>query len=435
MLKIPAPDPFVPKLSVHSPTGPGSRRSCQTCRDKLNPHHHHPRDKITERKRYLSKSREAIFEKVAQSNLKKSLSKSRERLCDIRLTLSKSREDFGYGTGNGNGANGENGNGSDVNKIMSRQQEKLYGFKNFSKSQEVISAALGGVPMKRMIGAVSDISHSLKPGGVNPGGPGGVGNASQLPSPSMDLFLHLPGGGIIVPQTELLKMHSGSLQVLPFSDCGRSSTPAGAATGSSGSVQATLQDNPVSSAEVIVNNANVVVVSTPHTGSANLVETPLIEVSEEENDDNNSKSNSEKSSSTTTLSSTGTISTNSGSERGNPSSGNNSERASSVPKDIKESRNYEKKKQTKKRNSKLYDHANPLEQEILALKAANNNSAKEDTKTDSNKKVKETNSVGVQVNLIQAAALTSQPSSPVPNTTAAGSSPAAASPSLARRLA
>ena len=96
-----------------------------------------------------------------------------------------------------------------------------------------------------------------------------------------------------------------------------------------------------------------------------------------------------------------------------------------MPKDIKESRNYEKKKQTKKRNSKLYDHTNPLEQEILALKAANNNSAK----------VKETNSVGVQVNLIQAAALTSQPSSPVPTSTLAGSSPAAASPSLARRLA
>ena len=96
-----------------------------------------------------------------------------------------------------------------------------------------------------------------------------------------------------------------------------------------------------------------------------------------------------------------------------------------MPKDIKESRNYEKKKQTKKRNSILYDHTNPLEQEILALKAANNNSAK----------VKETNSVGVQVNLIQAAALTSQPSSPVPTSIVAGSSPATASPSLARRLA
>ena len=129
MLKIPTPDfapEPVPKINNHGGAhggahghhgaggghhgGPSSsRRSCQTCRDK-----------ITERKRYLSKSREAIFEKVAQSNLKKSLSKSRERLCDIRLTLSKSREDFGYGAGNGNGANGENGNGSDVNKIMSR---------------------------------------------------------------------------------------------------------------------------------------------------------------------------------------------------------------------------------------------------------------------------------------------------------------------------
>ena len=50
--------------------------------------------------------------------------------------------------------------------------------------------------------------------------------------------------------------------------------------------------------------------------------------------------------------------------------------------------------------------------------------------------MKETNSVGVQVNLLQAAALTSQPSSPLPTPSVAGSSPAAtASPSLARRLA
>ena len=61
-------------------------RSCQTCRDK-----------ITERKRYLSKSREAIFEKVNQSKLKKSLSKSRERLPVCGLTLSKSRDNLGQG--------------------------------------------------------------------------------------------------------------------------------------------------------------------------------------------------------------------------------------------------------------------------------------------------------------------------------------------------
>ena len=54
---------------------------------------------------------------------------------------------------------------------------------------------------------------------------------------------------------------------------------------------------------------NVIFECPLQTGSANLVETPLIEVSEEEDSmagvsDNNSKSNSEKSSSTTTLSST-----------------------------------------------------------------------------------------------------------------------------------
>ena len=235
------------------------------------------------------------------------------------------------------------------------------------------------------------------------------------------------------------------MQVLPFSDSGRS-TPS-----TSG---ATLQDNPVSQqAEVIVtNNANVVVVSTPHTGNANLVETPLIEVSEEDD----TRSSSEKSSSTTTLSSTTSTTgssesrqTGNGSEQSRGSCTTaNGERASSVPKDIKESRNYEKKKQsnsTKKRNSKMFDTttSNPLEQEILALKGAD---SKTKTTLDSNKQVKETNSVGVQVNLIQAAALSSQPSSPVPTSTASPSAPAAAvvtsmctmstaSPSLARKLA
>ena len=64
--------------------------------------------------------------------------------------------------------------------------------------------------MKRMInGAVSDISHALKAlsSSEKPGS-----NSSELPSPSMDFFL-VPGGGIIVPQTELLKIYSGSLQV------------------------------------------------------------------------------------------------------------------------------------------------------------------------------------------------------------------------------
>jgi hypothetical protein len=189
MLKIPTPDHFsepVPKTSNHIHGGGGlfgagpssSRRSCQTCRDK-----------ITERKRYLSKSREAIFEKVAQSNLKKSLSKSRERLSDMRLTLSKSREQL----------EGESP------KVLSRPQEKLHGFKSLSKSQEVISEALGGVPMKRMInGAVSDISHALIQ----------LPSGSELPSPSMEYVL-VPGSAVYMAQqsSELMKNKSGSLQV------------------------------------------------------------------------------------------------------------------------------------------------------------------------------------------------------------------------------
>lgn len=168
------------------------------------------------------------------------------------------------------------------------------------------------------------------------------------------------------------------LQILPISESGRS-TPA-----SSQASVATVQDIPVSQAEVIVSSANMVVVSAPHTtgNATNLVETPLIEVSEEEDDNNSSN---DKSSSTTTLS-------------------NGEQRASSVPKDIKESQNYELKK-TKKQQQR-----NPLELDLLARKA-------------------ETNSVGVQVNLIQAAALSS-PTPPIMS-----SKLAQPSPSLARKLA
>jgi len=197
MLKIPAPDPFVPKLSVHSPTGPGSRRSCQTCRDKLNPHHHHPRDKLTERKRYLSKSREAIFEKVANSNLKKSVSKSRERLCDMKsLSLSKSRDYLNEST-----------------KQLSRAQEKFSNFKTISKSQEVLSPALGG-NMKRMVaGAVSDIpAHNLP---INPR----VYLDTQADSSD---FVMVPGSSVLMSHSELMAISgsksSGSLQLLPISE-------------------------------------------------------------------------------------------------------------------------------------------------------------------------------------------------------------------------
>merc|ERR1719507_1460565 len=198
MLKIPAPDHFN-KLSVHhhpspSPSGSSgsSRRSCQTCRDKL-----------SERKRYLSKSREAIFEKVTNSNLKKSLSKSRERLCDMRLTLGKSREYL-----------------NTESKLQgARSQEKFHSFKSLSRSQEVLSQGLGG-SMRRINGAVSDISPHHLP--VNPR------VYLDTPDNSCD-FVMLPGSSVLMSHSELMSIsgirNSSSLQLLPISESGRS-TPA-----------------------------------------------------------------------------------------------------------------------------------------------------------------------------------------------------------------
>ncbi len=113
--------------------------------------------------------------------------------------------------------------GDSSSKVMSRQQDKLIAFKCLSKSQEVISAGLGGVPMKRMInGAVSDISHALvKPAAMMAGmaGMGGMltpGPGSELPSPGVD-FVLVPGGTVLLSSgaTNLLKTNSGSLQVSP----------------------------------------------------------------------------------------------------------------------------------------------------------------------------------------------------------------------------
>jgi len=237
MLKIPAPDHFVstPKLSVHSPSG-SSRRSCQTCRDKL-----------SERKRYLSKSREAIFEKVANSNLKKSLSKSRERLCDMRLTLSKSRDYL-----------------NESKHPASRSQEKFYSFKSLSKSQEVLSQALGG-NMKRINGAVSDISPQHLP--INP--------RVYLDTPDSCDFVILPGSTVLMSHSELMSIsgskNSGSLQLLPISESGRS-TPASLCS------NVTVADIPYS--EPCNDHPN----NTGCATSKSVVET-LVEVSEEDFDE------------------------------------------------------------------------------------------------------------------------------------------------------
>jgi hypothetical protein len=73
-------------------------------------------------RKYLSKSREALFERVSGSNLRKTLSKSRERLCESHLSLvSKSRERLL------------------MLEPSSRSIEKLYGLRSLSRSQDALS--------------------------------------------------------------------------------------------------------------------------------------------------------------------------------------------------------------------------------------------------------------------------------------------------------
>jgi len=247
MLKIPAPDHFVspqprsvivdPSSSSDVSSSASSRRSCQTCRDK-----------ITERKRYLSKSREAIFEKVSNSNLKKSLSKSRERLCDMRLTLSKSRDYL------------------NESKIASRHQEKLNGFKSLSKSQEVLSQALGG-NMKRMVnGAVSDISPSHLP--INP--------RVYLDSPDSCDFVILPGSSVLMSHSDLM-----SLSSTPSSTTSRSSD-----TNTLSVVPSTLATSTCVSFTHGLEGSSMAETSSSSTPThpKTIVET-LVEVSEDEIDD------------------------------------------------------------------------------------------------------------------------------------------------------
>ena len=194
MLKIPAPDHFVitaPPLLSSSSNGlhhssPSSRRSCQTCRDK-----------ITERKRYLSKSREAIFEKVANSNLKKSLSKSRERLCDMRLTLSKSRDYL---------------NESSNKMAAVRSQEKFYGLKSLSRSQEVLAltSSPGGHVKRRVNGALSDISPAHLP--LNPRAYLDTLSPNNNNNDDCD-FVILPGSSVLMSHADLMSLSTSSINI------------------------------------------------------------------------------------------------------------------------------------------------------------------------------------------------------------------------------
>ena len=116
-------------------------------------------------------------------------------------------------------------------KQLSRAQEKFSNFKTISKSQEVLSPALGG-NMKRMVaGAVSDIpAHNLP---INPRVylDTQVGDASVLrydselmflPQADCSDFVMVPGSSVLMSHSELMAISgsksSGSLQLLPISE-------------------------------------------------------------------------------------------------------------------------------------------------------------------------------------------------------------------------
>ena len=234
-------------------------RSCQTCRDK-----------ITERKRYLSKSREAIIEKATQSNLKKSLSKSRERLCDMRLTLSKSRDRL---------------NAESIPKKLSRSQEKFCNLRSLSKSQEVLSASLTHAKKSAHVGAVSDMNHAQHM----------VTAIMNDTDNTLDLVL-VPGGHVLMSHPDLLRTNSGSLQMLPITESGRSTPGSVCSISTVHDIQCanygSLLNPPdgcmiTGGGSVGQNGSNIpgnppsVVIATPMASEAPQIE-PLLEVSEEE---------------------------------------------------------------------------------------------------------------------------------------------------------
>ena len=127
--------------------------------------------------------------------MKKSLSKSRERLCDVRqlTTLSKSRELLQ----------------EQNKKNFSRSQDKFPNFKSLSRSQEVLSNVLPAGTMKRMVnGAVSDISHAILPNVIINDGESSIGGSNE----NIIDFVLLPGDAkMLMSHAEMLKMNFDSL--------------------------------------------------------------------------------------------------------------------------------------------------------------------------------------------------------------------------------
>ena len=404
MLKI--PEPTFPPTRHHSDAGhrhgpPNSLgvpsrgpRSCQICRKKL-----------TERNRYLSKSREAIIEKATQSNLKKSLSKSRERLCDMRLTLSKSRDHL----------NAEN----IYPKKLSKSQEKFCNIRNLSKSQEVLSASLTHAKRGTRGGAVSDMNHAQHM----------VSRIMNDSDNTLDLVL-VPGGHVLMSHPDLLRTNSGSLQMLPITESGRS-TP-----GSICSIS-TVHDIQCANHGMYLNppdgsmihgigtngqggssmNPPAVVIATPTASEPPTIE-PILEHSEEEELETKSNASDEQdegsnrlrnkiphkkmSSEMPEISSMKRLNKLKSDNKENKkvSNKNNSDLPSS--KEEKESKNYEKKQSMSRSASVDADIGRAgLAKNANKTTKSTINDRSENTGSSNSVNSKETASIGIQVNLMK----------------------------------
>jgi hypothetical protein len=97
--------------------------ACPRSAASINGHGSSPSTTARSLQRALSKSREVLYERVAASNLRKSTSKSRERLCEMRLSISRSRDHLC----------------DEFRSSAAQSRERLHSLRNFSKSHEVLS--------------------------------------------------------------------------------------------------------------------------------------------------------------------------------------------------------------------------------------------------------------------------------------------------------
>ena len=115
----------------------------------------------------------------------------------MRLTLSKSRDHL---------------NTHNITKKLSKSQEKFSNLRSpFSKSQEVLSASLSNAKKGLRVGAVSDMNHAQHM----------VTAIMNDTDNTLDLVL-VPGGHLLMSHPDLLRTNSGSFQMLPITESGRS---------------------------------------------------------------------------------------------------------------------------------------------------------------------------------------------------------------------